>query len=274
MKKQLFSLLIMPLMAVTTILYGFQALAADVETKVYVKATSAEQLVEGTKIVFVTLGPDAPYPPFWEIGDEFESYVMGPIENNYGTCVEVIHRITGYDVSEVEAPISCELVLGGTSGAYTLRTLGGAYLSGGTVNNKTALTTEGFMTWDISWYPEPNPAPNHWVDPICYGFRAIGLSENREIAKHNGLMRFGYYFLEDTNHGLAFIYVEKTNNSSLGDVDSDDKVSINDVATLINYLLNGNLAGVNIDNADVDGSGRISIDDVTTLINYLLSGKW
>ncbi len=59
-----------------------------------------------------------------------------------------------------------------------------------------------------------------------------------------------------------------------GDVDADAKVTIDDMTTLIDYLLSGDTASFNKDNADVDGSGKISIDDATMLIDYLLTGTW
>ena len=64
-------------------------------------------------------------------------------------------------------------------------------------------------------------------------------------------------------------------NSSLrGDVDNDNRVTINDVTALINYLLNNDDSAINRAEADVDADGSISITDVTTLINYLLTGEW
>lgn len=59
-----------------------------------------------------------------------------------------------------------------------------------------------------------------------------------------------------------------------GDVDGDGQVNINDVAALVNYLLNHNSSGINMNNADCYVDGQVNINDVTSLINYLLSGKW
>ena len=56
--------------------------------------------------------------------------------------------------------------------------------------------------------------------------------------------------------------------TSLGDVDGDGQVNIEDMTSLINGLLNGIVLP---SEADVDGDGRVNIDDVTALINYLLS---
>ena len=59
-----------------------------------------------------------------------------------------------------------------------------------------------------------------------------------------------------------------------GDVDGDGKVTIDDVTTLIDYLLSSSASSRSITNADCNGDGNISIDDVTLLIDYLLSGTW
>ncbi len=59
-----------------------------------------------------------------------------------------------------------------------------------------------------------------------------------------------------------------------GDVNNDGKVNITDVTVLINYLLSGNAAAVNVNAADVNEDTRVNITDVTVLINYLLSGNW
>ena len=59
----------------------------------------------------------------------------------------------------------------------------------------------------------------------------------------------------------------------LGDANDDGKVNIEDVTTLINYLLKGYVTPFNAVNADVDEDGSINIADVTTLINLLLKGN-
>lgn len=58
-----------------------------------------------------------------------------------------------------------------------------------------------------------------------------------------------------------------------GDVDGDGSVNITDVTALIDYLLSGDIEGINIMNADVEEDGNINITDVTILIDYLLSGN-
>jgi hypothetical protein len=59
-----------------------------------------------------------------------------------------------------------------------------------------------------------------------------------------------------------------------GDVNSDGKVDISDVTTLISYLLTGDASGVNVSVADVDNSGAVDISDATALIGFLLYGNY
>ncbi len=63
-------------------------------------------------------------------------------------------------------------------------------------------------------------------------------------------------------------------NIMAGDVDGDGNVNINDITTLINYLLNGDAEGLALANADCYPDGRVNIDDVVSLISYLLNGRW
>ena len=62
--------------------------------------------------------------------------------------------------------------------------------------------------------------------------------------------------------------------TEMGDVNCDGFVTISDVTALIDYLLSGNAAAINVHNADTNLSGNVSIGDITILINYLLSGHW
>ena len=94
------------------------------------------------------------------------------------------------------------------------------------------------------------------------------------------------------NHTLSWVYIKDSSvnpdgdyfavdNVSIttkpvirGDVDGDGTVSINDVTELINVLLNGNTASLNLSAADCDRDGKVNIGDVTVLINYLITGHW
>ena len=56
----------------------------------------------------------------------------------------------------------------------------------------------------------------------------------------------------------------------VGDVNCDGRTTIDDVTTLIDYLLGANPQPFDSNAADVDNSGKINIDDVTALIDILL----
>ena len=62
--------------------------------------------------------------------------------------------------------------------------------------------------------------------------------------------------------------------SNIGDVNGNGSIDISDATLLIDYLLNGDSTGINMENADCNQNGVVDISDVTTLINYLLNGVW
>ena len=55
-----------------------------------------------------------------------------------------------------------------------------------------------------------------------------------------------------------------------GDVDGDGNASIADVTLIIDYMLQGNSSGMNLEAADVDQDGVIAISDITSLIDIIL----
>lgn len=60
----------------------------------------------------------------------------------------------------------------------------------------------------------------------------------------------------------------------LGDVNGDDVIDINDVSTLLNFLLDPNAVWdvYRMAAADVNGDGSVTISDVSALINMMLAG--
>ena len=59
-----------------------------------------------------------------------------------------------------------------------------------------------------------------------------------------------------------------------GDVDGNQRVEMDDLTLLINYLLTGDASGINMEGANCDQEGDVTMDDLTVLINYLLTGAW
>ena len=92
---------------------------------------------------------------------------------------------------------------------------------------------------------------------------------------------YSYYFTGDgsdylftfdlDNLTFSLNLIEVQPDIHLGDVNEDGKVAINDVTTLIDYLLGGSLEHFNALNADVNQDTKITISDVTALIDLLLT---
>ena len=59
-----------------------------------------------------------------------------------------------------------------------------------------------------------------------------------------------------------------------GDVDGDQTVGVADVTALIDYILTGEEAGIDMRAADTDMDETIGVADVTALIDYILTGAW
>ena len=89
------------------------------------------------------------------------------------------------------------------------------------------------------------------------GYFDIALLDVRGL-QFNNYQDMAINFLPDT--GVEVI---------TGDVDDDGLVNINDLALLIDYLLN-NSVHINTANADVDPDGAINISDLSALIDILL----
>ena len=77
----------------------------------------------------------------------------------------------------------------------------------------------------------------------------------------------------DSNGKLArtMFTVSVTSASTIGDVNMDGRVTINDLTDLVDILLGSVLTMYDMNAADVSRDGRISIADVTGLIDMLLT---
>lgn len=72
----------------------------------------------------------------------------------------------------------------------------------------------------------------------------------------------------DPDSCIVTVYTEH------GDVNYDGYINIADVAELVDCLLNGDEAHLNLGNGDIDKNGSVNIADVAELIDYLLNGYW
>ena len=82
-------------------------------------------------------------------------------------------------------------------------------------------------------------------------------------------------YLEITSTSNKYTVADITDQYSRlpGDVDGDRIIGMDDLSLLINYLLTGNAAGINLVNADVDMDEIIGMDDLAELINILLTSN-
>ncbi len=62
----------------------------------------------------------------------------------------------------------------------------------------------------------------------------------------------------------------ESNLTLAGDVDTDGRVTMDDLTALVNHLLDNSFS-INMTNADMDANGKVGMDDLTDLINCLLT---
>jgi len=82
--------------------------------------------------------------------------------------------------------------------------------------------------------------------------------------------KFGPNGKIDAMAGAQYLLSQMEDDILLGDVNGDGRIRLNDVTTLISYLLDDETEIVFV-NADISGDGIISIKDVTSLIQLLLT---
>ncbi|MBO4804107.1 MAG: family 10 glycosylhydrolase [Muribaculaceae bacterium] len=92
---------------------------------------------------------------------------------------------------------------------------------------------------------------------------------NAEVENQRNVIIYQYY-----PGGHITVWRLTKHGGPRGDVNDDGTVDISDATTLINYLLNGDATGINMEGANCDLTGGVDISDATTLINYLLNGTW
>ena len=86
------------------------------------------------------------------------------------------------------------------------------------------------------------------------------------------LYRVKSYFVNGTESSWSSMkeVILKELVGTVGDVNGDGEIDINDVTALINYVLNGSSESVNPEYADINGDSEININDITALIGMVL----
>ncbi len=72
------------------------------------------------------------------------------------------------------------------------------------------------------------------------------------------------------NYADMKLVITKKAEGKLGDANCDGKVDVNDVTTVINYILKKNPSPFSYDNANVNGDDTVSVMDVTLIIDMIL----
>ena len=138
----------------------------------------------------------------------------------------------------------------------------GTYTEAQTV---TIMAEEGTIVYYTTDGSEPTKASAVYSEP----FTVSETTTVKAIAVKEGLYN-------NSEVVTAEYVIEVPVTAMLGDVNDDGKLSINDVVTLINYLLSEGSEfndPFNAVNADVNEDGKISINDVSSLINILLTNE-
>ena len=153
----------------------------------------------------------------------------------------------------------------------------------------------GFVQFTTGYYPEIQSIKIYGgeiTDPEPFQFKAAQETGDAEFRLIEGITPDKFYTVTGLLPGTSYLYRVKSNyvngteskwsnikevilkagESMRGDVNMDGVVSIDDVASLIDYLLNG--TGGDAVAADCDMNGEVSIDDLACLIDYLLSEAW
>ena len=93
------------------------------------------------------------------------------------------------------------------------------------------------------------------VEEIENGYRVVAMATSGDLM---------------TANAYAIDYLVPTPVGKPGDANNDDKVDVNDVTTIINYILGKNPTPFNSDNANVNGDSTVDVMDVTLIINMIL----
>jgi M6 family metalloprotease-like protein len=132
-------------------------------------------------------------------------------------------------------------------------------------DNKLSQYTESYDLW-----PYGNRAA---VTDESTPSTTLNMDQMGDITGHAGYLGKPVTEIVVNRDGtISFWYMKTVHNYTLGDVDHDGTLSINDVTVLIDYLL-GSASDCCVECADVDKDANITIEDVTILIDILLAGN-
>ena len=174
-------------------------------------------------------------------------------------------------------------------GDVVLKTLSSSSFADGklTLNFEDATSIEAgkpyIMKWDNmeGWMSNPmfkNVTIDNTLKPIetkYYNFVGCfspeNLTENDKTALYLGDGNSLFYSNGAKTINAFHAYFKA--NINLGDVNGDGIISVSDVMTLVNYVLDHSIDNFIVENADINGDNTISVSDVMALVNSILGGK-
>ena len=132
------------------------------------------------------------------------------------------------------------------------------------VSGQQTMVTDGMWKYDAFW--------------IFKGYVAQLTEENEDLLDYPAEYWEGDVYLGPVH---KVIYNNEEQTASLndipddvtvkpGDANGDGTVDVNDVTTVINYILGKNPSPFNFDNADLNGDTKVDVMDVTLIINSIL----
>ena len=213
-------------------------------------------------------------------------YNCGWWDNQNGQVMDALFDMPGFLDGSGDDPIeptdSADIYIVGGEGAWSLSDPLGKMtnLGNGTYVDTLTINAPIFFVFADGG---PDAWNNDWTafnGSYRYGPTAtmtITIGTTYATGKRNN--NYSYYFTGDGSD-YRFIFnaddltfslevVEYQPAVMIGDVNGDGRVSINDVTTLIDYLLGG-INSISLTNADANHDNNISIADVTAIIDMLL----
>lgn len=117
---------------------------------------------------------------------------------------------------------------------------------------------------------DPNTGEEFWVDNPCQALR-----RHEPYFVHLKAMTY-FPNTKKWSDAASLDYLVPARDYTLGDVNLDGYVDVDDVTALIAYVLSGIPESIHLSQANIDGdpNGIIDVDDLTLLINYVLTGTW
>lgn len=184
----------------------------------------------------------------------------------YGYTFTTEASTTEYVDRRSKAPVEGATPLEGSEGAAAFATPGAQAIKWFTVK---ALAGDSLSLWtDCPCFMEVY-APSDTPALRVGGAEATGANTLR--LTEGGIYYVAVHDAETAGSQVTLSFTHST-ASMAGDANGDGQISIADVTTTVNYIIDTVAGGFAFDAADMNGDGEITVGDVTIIANLVLSG--